>query len=128
VEREPASAPPRPVVNVADPVSVVGERLAAQVIELGPGEPYHYVLGREQWLLVLAGTARVRRPGGEERLEAGDLVCFPDGPAGARALLGGTGRALLLSTTRLPANLCYPDTGEWLLHNGPGDEVRLRAE
>jgi hypothetical protein len=33
-------------------------------------------------------------------------------------------RALLLSTTGLPANVCYPDTGRWLLRNGPDrDEV-----
>jgi hypothetical protein len=26
-------------------------------------------------------------------------------------------RALVLSTTGLPANVCYPDTGEWVMHN-----------
>jgi uncharacterized cupin superfamily protein len=133
VRREPASAPPLPVANVADAAKVGGERLAATVLALGPGEaaePYHYVVGREQWLLVLAGTATVRRPHGEERLEAGDLVCFPEGPDGAYALRNrgdSAVRAVFLSTTGLPANVCYPDTGEWRLRNGPGDEVRLRA-
>jgi uncharacterized cupin superfamily protein len=134
VVREPASAPPLPVANVADTATLVGERLEATVFALAPGEaaePYHYVVGREQWLLVLAGTAGVRRPHGEERLDPGDVVCLPEGPAGAHEL-GNRGeaavRGLRLSTTGLPANVCYPDTGRWRLCNGPGDEVGLRAE
>jgi uncharacterized cupin superfamily protein len=97
-------------------------------MELDPGEgsdPYHFVYGREEWLLVLAGTPTLRHPDGEDRLEAGDLVCFPDGPAGAHRLLNrgdSLVRALFLTTTGLPANVGYPDTGEWLLRNGPGQE------
>jgi uncharacterized cupin superfamily protein len=126
VRREPASAPPRPVWNVKDAGPFAGRRLEATV--LTAAQPYHYVVGREQWLLVLTGTATLRRPHGEERLGTGDVVCLPEGPAGAYGLLGGTGRVLLLSTTGLPANVCYPDTGRWRLLNGPGDEVELRAE
>jgi uncharacterized cupin superfamily protein len=128
--REPESSPPQPVVNVlALPGEVVGgERLEATVMELDPGEgsdPYHFVYGREELLLVLAGTPTLRHPEGEDRLETGDLVCFPDGPAGAHRLLNRDDslvRALFLTTTGLPANVCYPDTGEWLLRNGPGQE------
>jgi uncharacterized cupin superfamily protein len=133
VVREPASAPPRPVANVRDAVRVRGERLEATVLDLAPGaaaEPYHYVVGQEQWLLGLSGTVSVRRPHGEERLEAGDVICLREGPAGAHALRNAGDaavRALRLSTTRLPVNLCYPDTGQWLLRNAPGDEVRLPA-
>jgi len=54
-------------------------------------------------------------------------VCLPKGPAGARRLLNRGDsfvRALCLSTTGLPANVHYPDTGHWLIRNGPGgDEV-----
>ena len=33
----------------------------------------------------------------------------------------------LLSTTGLPANVCFPDTGRWLLRNGPDqDGIVLR--
>jgi hypothetical protein len=123
VEREPAAGPPLPVANVRDLGELAGERLRATVLDAAP---YHYVVGREQWLLVLAGTVSVRRPDGEERLEPGDLVCLPEGPAGAYAL-GGGGRALLLSTTGFPANVCHPETGRWRLLNGPGDEVSLPA-
>ena len=109
------------------------ERLDGTVVDVDPGEgsePYHYVFGREEWLLVLAGTPTLRHPHGEDQLEAGDLVCFPEGPAGARRLLNrgeSAVRALFLSTTGLPANVCYPDTGHWLIRNGPGrDEIVVR--
>jgi uncharacterized cupin superfamily protein len=66
----------------------------------------------------------------EDHLEAGDLVCFSEGPAGAHRLLNRGDlavRALFLSTTGLPANVCYPDSGHWLIRNGPGrDEVVVR--
>ena len=36
-------------------------------------------------------------------------------------------RALFVSTTGLPANVCYPDTGHWLIRNGLGrDELAVR--
>jgi uncharacterized cupin superfamily protein len=73
---------------------------------------------------VLAGTPTLRHPDDEDRLEEGDLVCFPDGPAGAHHLHNGgepAARVLLLSTTGLPANIRYPDTDEWVMLNEPGD-------
>jgi uncharacterized cupin superfamily protein len=127
-DREPDSGPPQPVANVVDSQGVRGERLEVRVADIEPGasdEPYHSVFGREEWLLVLAGTPTVRRPGGEEVLGPGDLVCFVEGPAGAREVLNGgasVARVLLLTTTGLPANVHYPETGEWLLRNGPGRE------
>jgi uncharacterized cupin superfamily protein len=98
-------------------------RLSATVLELGAGEasePYHYLHGREDWLMVLAGAPTLRRPHGEDELQPGDLVCLPEGPAGARALLNGgpaAARVLQLSTTELPVNVCYPDSGRWVMRN-----------
>ena len=72
--------------------------------------------------MVLAGAPTLRHPHGEQRLDAGDLLCLPEGPAGARRLVNrgdSVVRALLLSTTTLPANVHYPDTGHWVLRNGP---------
>jgi uncharacterized cupin superfamily protein len=140
IVREPKTSPPQPAVNVLalrEEAAKLGPLLGADlldatVVDLGPGEesePYHYVYGREEWLLVLAGTLTLRHPDGEDQLEAGDLVCLPEGPAGAHRLLNrdeSLVRALLLSTTGLPANVCYPETGRWLIHNGLGREVAVR--
>ena len=143
--REPENSPPQPTVNVpalsaesagagsryrtATLGPLLGaERLDGTVIDLEPeeaGAPYHYVYGRETWLLVLAGTPSLRHPHGEDLLATGDLVCRPEGPAGAHRLLNhgeSAIRALHLSTTGLPANVCYPDTAQWLIRNGPGTD------
>ena len=139
--REPGRSPPQPAVNaLAAPVQgaklgglLGGERLDGAIVEVDPGAgsaPYHYVYGREEWLLVLAGTPTLRHPQGEDEIEAGDLLCFPDGPAGAHRLLNcseSVVRALFLSTTGLPANVCYPDAGHWLIRNAAGqDDVVVR--
>ena len=54
-------------------------------------------------------------------------MCFPDGPAGAHHVRNRSDsvvRALCLSTTDLPANAFYPETGQWLIRNGLGaDDV-----
>jgi len=150
IEREPDRSPPQPAVNVltlptgpadAHPgcrAATLGrllgaERLEVTVVDVDPGEgyePYHYVYGREEWLLVLAGTPALRHPHGEDRLEVGDLVWLPEGPDGARRLLNpgeSAVRALLVSTTGVPATICDPDTGQWLLRNELGqDDVVVR--
>jgi uncharacterized cupin superfamily protein len=94
------------------------DKLGATVYELDPGEsicPYHYEGGNEEWLLVLAGRPSLRHPGGEEILDPGDLVCFPEGPEGAHKLTG-TGaepaRLILFSTMHEPSTAVYPDSGK----------------
>jgi uncharacterized cupin superfamily protein len=57
-------------------------------------------------------------------------VCFPEGHAGTHGLLNrseSVARALFLSTTGLPANICYPDTGRWSMLNEPGDDAQPEA-
>jgi uncharacterized cupin superfamily protein len=131
VEREPA-APSRPVVNAltapAGALAGLGaQRLAAAALVVAPGDAddgYRYAYGGEEWLLVLAGTPSLRHPDGEDLLEPGDLVCFAEGPAGARQLTNrsdATVRALVLATTELPLNVHYPESGTWSLRNRPGD-------
>jgi uncharacterized cupin superfamily protein len=135
VAREPATSPAQPAVNVpglphaAHLGPLLGaERLDAALVDLDPGAafaPYHYVHGREEWLLVLAGAPALRHPHGEDVLEPGDVVCFPEGPAGAHGLSNPGApavRALAMTTTGLPANVCYPDTGRWLIRNEPGHD------
>ena len=95
----------------------------ATILALDPDQgsaPYHYECGREEWLLVLTGAPTLRRAGGEQRLEPGDLACFPDGPAGAHRVVNrgdGPARVMLLSTQGLPVNACFPDSGKWLISN-----------
>ena len=62
--------------------------------------PYHYEYGSEEWVIVLRGQPMFRHPDGEDILEPGDVVCFPDGPAGAHKLTNAsaeTVRVILLS-------------------------------
>ena len=68
--------------------------------------PYHYEYPEEEWLIVLAGSVVVRHPGGEDELVAGDIVCFPSGPAGAHKVTNRgdeTARVLMFSTVQTPA-------------------------
>lgn len=60
-----------------------GELLGACMYELDPDErngPYHYELGNEERLLVLAGTPTLRHPEGRDLLAVGDIVLFPERP------------------------------------------------
>jgi uncharacterized cupin superfamily protein len=135
VPREPV-APSRPVVNAVTAAAASGgaalgpalgaTRLDATVRELAPGEAlgdYSFAYGREEWVLVLAGAPTVRHPGGEDSLEVSDVVCFPEGPSGARRLANRNDEVvclLVFSTTGFPVNVGYPDSGRWEMQNGPG--------
>jgi uncharacterized cupin superfamily protein len=107
-------------------------RLGATLYEVDPGEgtaPYHYHSGREEWLLVLAGTPSVRHPDGEDRLTTGDVVCFPDGPAGAHRILNRSSepvRLILISTVALPVTAHYPDSGKVLIRETADESYVFR--
>jgi uncharacterized cupin superfamily protein len=94
------------------------EKLGASLYELDPGErtfPYHYEYGAEEWLLVVAGRPTLRDPDGEHELRPGDVVCFPEGPAGAHQIRNGTQepvRVLIASTKQVPDAAVYPDSGK----------------
>ncbi len=102
-------------------------RIGASVYEAGAGVPiwpYHYHHGIEEWLYVISGAPVLRAPAGERTLAPGDLICLPEGPSGAHQLSNRSEsdvRALLLTTTGLPANVHYPDSGRWLLRHAEGD-------
>lgn len=95
-----------------------GELLGGTVYELDPGErngPYHYEIGNEECLLILAGTPTLRHPEGRDVLTVGDIVVFPDGPNGAHQLINESTtitRVLILSTMREPCACAYPDSGK----------------
>lgn len=104
--------------------------LGATVYALNEGQsvcPYHYEHGNEEWLLVLDGRPTLRHPGGEDVLEPGDLVCFPEGPEGAHKTTNHRAepaRVVIFSTRIDPAVVVYPDSnklGVW----PPGKLFRL---
>jgi uncharacterized cupin superfamily protein len=92
--------------------------LGLSVYDLTPGQsafPYHYELGREEWLLVLAGRPTLRDPDGEEELAPGDLVVFPEGEEGAHKVTNNTDetvRIAMISNTDEPSVAFYPDSGK----------------
>jgi uncharacterized cupin superfamily protein len=100
------------------PLLDAGALLGATLYELDPGErncPYHYEIGNEECLLVLAGQPVLRHPNGRDHLAVGDLVAFADGEAGAHQLINDTAepiRFLMFSTKHQPAASAYPDSGK----------------
>ena len=90
--------------------------IGATVYELAAGErvaPYHWELGNEEWLLVLDGEVTLRAPDGERALRPGEVVCFPEGPAGAHEVRNdgdAAVRVAIFSTKREPAAFFYPDS------------------
>jgi uncharacterized cupin superfamily protein len=108
--------------------------MAGSVYELPPGQancPYHYE-SDEEWLLVLSGRLTVRHPGGEEELEAGQLVCFPRGPDGAHKLTNNgeeTVRMFLVSTRNMPQVAVYPDSDKIGIWTADGrDDIIVRRD
>lgn len=103
-------------------------RIGGSVYEIPQGQsvcPYHYELGDEEWLIVLAGRPTIRHSRGEDQLEPGDAVCFPEGPEGAHKVANDTGetvRVLMLSTLRMPAIAVYPDSDKVGVFPGHGLE------
>jgi uncharacterized cupin superfamily protein len=86
------------------------------VYDLAPGEEsrYHWHVGEEEWLIVLAGAPTLRTPDGETVLRPWDLTCFPRGEAGAHQLRNdgdGPARFALFSSVSDPEVCVYPDEG-----------------
>jgi uncharacterized cupin superfamily protein len=72
----------------------------------------HY--GVEEMFFVLSGTPTVRTPAGEETLEPGDVVYFPEGRDGLHDFSNPAdepARIIGISTKRFPDVLAYPERG-----------------
>jgi uncharacterized cupin superfamily protein len=118
----------------------LGPRLSAQnwdaaLYELAPGEasaPYHYKWCREEWALIVRGAPTLRHAEGEALLSAGDICCFPQGPAGAHQLRNDgqqAVRAIVFSTsTDRPMSVFYPDEGTVLIHISNREQLLFRHE
>ena len=77
--------------------------------------PYHYHLGNEEWLIVVAGTPTLRTPAGVRELSVGDVVAFPEGEAGAHDVANRSEedvRVAIFSTLQRTTLPVYPDSGK----------------
>jgi uncharacterized cupin superfamily protein len=104
------------------------------LFELAPGErvsPYHWHVGQEEWLLVVAGTPTLRGPDGERTLRPWDVAVFLRGPDGAHEVRNGgdsVASVLLLSSLCDPEVCVYPDSGKvaaFGARSAGGYDVRL---
>lgn len=126
----PAPAGPCPQVDLRTlpaGAAPLRERLHTQtwapsLHELGSGDTtgaYHYDWCREHWALVLDGAPALRHPGGRDELVAGDIVCFPEGEAGAHQFLnpGDVPARVLVCSAPVagPWATVYPDDGTYVL-------------
>ena len=94
-----------------------GDVLGATVYELGPGNfaVYHFHHGAEELMIVLRGSPTLRTPDGDRVLEAGEVVHFPRGPAGAHGIRNDTDepvRYVMVSDHPSPEVAEYPDLGQ----------------
>jgi uncharacterized cupin superfamily protein len=111
-----------------------GSAITGTVYEVPAGEstvPYHYEYGAEEWLLVLDGRPTLRHPDGEDELEPGDLVCFPEGPAGGHKVTNRgdeVTRVMIISTYSRPAIAIYPDSDKIGVWSPDGPEGLYRRE
>lgn len=112
----------------------VGHRLGASQIGASMGEiepgcgmwPYHTHHANEEWALVVSGEPTLRTPEGERQLEAGDVVCFPRGWAGAHQIVNRTDapvRVLMLSSMELPDVVDYLDMGKVFVRDAGGEPI-----
>jgi uncharacterized cupin superfamily protein len=105
-----------------------GDGLGATVYELDPGNfvVYHFHHLWEELLVVLAGRPTLRTPVGSRALDAGDVVHFPIGPAGAHALRNESdevARVLMVSTRGAPEVVEYPDLGQLTVQGPTGSQT-----
>jgi len=108
-------------------------RMGMSIYELDPGQavcPYHFEWTDEEWLIVLNGKPTLRTPEGERTVEAGDTVCFPEGPDGAHHIRNDTDelvRVALLSTKSPVGVAEYPDSDKIGVWPGDGSNHMLRS-
>ena len=110
------------------------ELLGATLYEAPPGEklwPYHWELGCEEFLVVVSGTPTLRTPEGERRLEAGEIVHFPKGPAGAHQLRNDSAEPfrVLIGATEVSVIVAgYPDSGKLMVGSPSHDFWKIVAD
>jgi uncharacterized cupin superfamily protein len=115
------------------------QRLGASLFRVPPGSatfPLHAHLHNEELLVVVSGAPTLRTLDGERTLQAGDVIAFRAGRAGAHELRNDSAddvSLLIVSTMLAPEINLFPDTNElWVRDYIPGtdapdDAVDIRA-
>jgi len=108
-----------------------GDVLGATVYELGPDNfaVYHFHHGAEELMIVLRGSPTLRGPDGDRVLEAGEVVHFPRGPAGAHGIRNDTDepvRYVVVSDHPSPEVAEYPDLGQITAQASTGSQTGER--
>lgn len=105
-------------------------RLGASLWELPPGEaayPYHFHVGEEELLFVLAGRPSLRTPAGWREVDQGEVLSFPPGEEGGHQLVNRTAqpvRFLALATNDPAEVVVYPDSGKIGAYGRRGPRLR----
>jgi uncharacterized cupin superfamily protein len=92
--------------------------------EVDPGEaayPYHTHLTEEEIVVVLEGRPSLRTPDGWRELEAGEVVVFHTGEAGAHQIVNRTDepvRFLAFSNAGAPEVVVQLDAGKYGVRDG----------
>jgi uncharacterized cupin superfamily protein len=105
-----------------------GSGLGASIWEIHPGGDYwrHFHHASDELLIVLRGRPTVGTPDGTRRLDEGDVLPLPRGPAGDRTIANESDqvvRVVIVSTNVDPEVAEYPDSGKvgiWI-----GEEARF---
>jgi uncharacterized cupin superfamily protein len=105
----------------------------ATLYVLGTGEDtaaYHYEWCREEWALVVSGAPTLRHADGETALSAGDVCCFPQGPAGAHRVRNESeepARVIVISSpVDRPMSAFYPDEDTVLIRSSDREGLLFR--
>jgi len=98
--------------------SAAAQNIDFDVRSLDPGLfsfPYHFHRGAEELFFIISGEATLRSPDGFQKLGAGDLIFFEEGPASAHQLYNhGDLPCIYLDIRTTPGiDICeYPDSGK----------------
>ena len=102
-----------------DLISDEGNKLEAAHYEIPPGKaafPYHYHIRNEESYYILSGKGKLKTPGGERIVTAGDFLFFPANEAGAHKLTNISDSENLVyldfDSTSDVEIVFYPDSGK----------------
>jgi uncharacterized cupin superfamily protein len=102
------------------------DALGGSLIEFGPGMPadaLHMHYGTEEMFFVLSGSPTVRTPDGDTQLAPGDVLYFPEGPAGLHTFFNPAdepAQIIGVSSKRFPDVVAYPERGvAWVATRHP---------